>query len=155
MKPRAVITIILAFLMVLVVMAIAVLMTLGNTVKAEKVITDQTWSQSFANPLYLKLIDLSGDGQKDLFVQTEFAFYVYDVETQAVLFEHEFELPFQFTFRDMDGDQVEDVIIYAMEDYATLMFFSRGEMIASYPIEDLMFPVRVAVLPSLRVGSTN
>jgi hypothetical protein len=148
MKPRAVITIILAFLMVLVVMAIAVLMTLGNTVKAEKVITDNTWTESITNPLYLKLIDLTGDGQKDLFVQTDSAFYVYDVETRQVLFEHVYDMPFQFTFRDMDGDQVEDVITYSMEDYATLMFFSGGEMIASYPIEEVMIPARVAVLPS-------
>ena len=148
MKTRSVITIILALFMVLVVMVIAVLMTAGTTVKAEKIVTDQTWSQPIANPQYLKMMDLNGDGQKDLFVQTDAAFMVYDVETRQVLFEHTFGRPFQFTFRDMDGDQVEDVITYSMEDQATLMIFSRGVLINSFAVEGLMTPVRVAVLPS-------
>lgn len=148
MKSRTVVTIILALVLILIVMAIAVLMTFVGTVKAEKYTSEQTWSQSISGVQYIKLIDLNGDDQDELFVQTKTGISILDAQGQ-VLFERDLSSANQITFNDLDGDGVEEVLVYSFPEVeAILTVLSNGEEVSSSAIEFLVDPARVAVIPS-------
>ena len=67
MTSRAKTTIILAVVAVAVVMSVALLMTFSGSAPA-KYATPQAWSLPMSNMQSMKIIDLTGDGQNDLFL---------------------------------------------------------------------------------------
>ena len=83
MNSRAKTTIILAVVAVAVVMSVALLMTFGGSAPA-KYATPTVWSQPMSNMQSMKIIDLTGDGQNDLFLQNETSFKIVDCGRQRI-----------------------------------------------------------------------
>src|SRR6187455_1026019 len=107
---RKIIPFIVAFVLVCLVMAIAGVFAFSGAVTAEKFGDNVAWSKPFAGAESMKVIDLSGDGQDDLFVQNSSNVTVYD-GSGAVMSDLPFSSP-KTTLGDVDGDGVEDIIVY-------------------------------------------
>ena len=111
MNSRAKTTIILAVVAVAVVMSVALLMTFGGSAPA-KYATPTVWSQPMSNMQSMKIIDLTGDGQNDLFLQNETSFKIVTADGKELQAEN-FNTPLATSMGDVNGDGVEDVIVFA------------------------------------------
>ena len=60
----------------------------------------------------MKIIDLTGDGQNDLFLQNETSFKIVDADGKELQAQN-FNTPLATTMGDVNGDGVEDVIVFA------------------------------------------
>ena len=83
MSSRAKSTWIVAGVLVALIMGVALLMTFTGGAAAAKFTTREIWSQAMPNMQSMKIIDLSGDGQNDLFMQNEIQFQDYRRERQG------------------------------------------------------------------------
>lgn len=147
MNSRAKTTIILAVVLVALVMGVALLMTFSGAAPA-KYATPQVWSQPMANMQSMKIIDLTGDGQNDLFLQNETTFKVLDADGKTVQ-SQDFTAPLATTLGDVNGDGVEDVIVFApIDGQSTVAAYSQNERLWATPIdaERVGQPARAAVI---------
>ncbi len=145
MNSRAKTTIILAVVAVAVVMGVALLMTFSGSTPA-KYATSQAWSQPMANMQSMKIIDLTGDGQNDLFVQNDTTFKVLDAEGKSLV-SQDFIAPLATTLGDVNGDGVEDVVVFApIDGRPTVAAYSQNERLWATPIENIDQPARAAVV---------
>ena len=67
---RKIIPFIVAFILICIVMAVSALFAFSGAVTAEKFGSDVAWSRSYSGAESMKVIDLTGDGQDDLFIQS-------------------------------------------------------------------------------------
>jgi outer membrane protein assembly factor BamB len=145
MNSRAKTTIILAVVLVVAVMSVALLMTFSGSAPA-KYATFQVWSQPMSNMQSMKIIDLTGDGQNDLFAQNDTTFKVLDADGKT-LQSQDFAAPLATTLGDINGDGVEDVIVFApIDGQPTVAAYSQGERLWDTPIGNIGQPARVAVV---------
>jgi outer membrane protein assembly factor BamB len=144
MNSRAKTTIVLAAVAVAVVMSVALLMTFGGSAPA-KYATPTVWSQPMSKVQSMKIIDLTGDGQNDLFLQNETSFKVVDANGKELQMES-FNPPLATTMGDVNGDGVEDVVAFAPGGKHTVSVFSQNEMLWNWPVEPVGNPARAAVV---------
>jgi outer membrane protein assembly factor BamB len=145
MNSRAKTTIILAVVAVAVVMSVALLMTFGGSAPA-KYAMSEAWSWPMRNMQSMKIIDLTGDGQNDLFLQNETSFKIVAANGKELL-EDNFNTPLATSMGDVSGDGIEDVIVFApIEGQPTVEVFSQNERLWATPIENSRLPARVAVV---------
>ena len=145
MNSRARTTIILAVVAVAVVMGVALLMTFGGSAPA-KYATPTVWSQPMSNMQSMKIIDLTGDRQNDLFLQNETSFKIVTADGKELQAE-DFNTPLATSMGDVNGDGVEDVIVFAsIEGRPTVAVYSQNERLWSTPIASVNRPARVAVV---------
>jgi len=146
MSSRAKSTWVVAGVLVVLIMGVALLVTFSGGPTAAKFSARETWSQNMANMQSLKIIDLSGDGQNDLFLQNESSFKITDAngkELQA----QTFTTPLATTMGDVNGDGVEDVAVFAPGSGGpSLIVFSQNERLWSSPIKQASNPARAAVI---------
>lgn len=108
MSKRATVTIILVIVLILVVMGVTGVLAASDG-DAAKYTQQRRWSYSLANIQALKIIDLTGDGQDDLFVQGETALAVLDANGNTLL-EQSFSTPLVTTLGQLDGSGAEEMI---------------------------------------------
>jgi outer membrane protein assembly factor BamB len=144
MNSRAKTTIILAVVAVAVVMGVALVMTFGGSAPA-KYATPQMWSQPMSNMQSMKIIDLTGDGQNDLFLQNETSFKIVDADGKELLADN-FNPPLVTTLGDVNGDGVEDVVAFAPGGKHTIGVYSQNEMLWNWPVDPVGNPARAAVI---------
>jgi len=142
MKNRTLVTLILATIMILVVMCASVLVTFAGSVNATKYTTQAVWGQNFPSADSMKIIDLTGDGQRDLFLQNKDTVRITD-STGAVLFEANFGTPLATTMGDLNGDSVEDVLVF---EPRLAQAFSQGPPLWRTELRDFNQPSRAAVV---------
>ena len=138
-------TLMVAIILVVLIMGVALLMTFAGSTPA-KFTTREVWSAPIPNMQSMKIIDLTGDRQNDLFAQNDNTFEVLDANGK-VLQEQQFDTPLATTMGDVTGDGVEDVVVFApLEGQARVIVYSQNERLWSTPIESISNPARVAVV---------
>ncbi len=107
---RKIIPFIVAFVLICLVMAVAGVFAFSGAVTAEKFGSDVAWSQPYNTAESMKVIDLTGDGQDELFIQNTSDVSVYDGSGNR-LWIFPYSSP-KTTLADVNGDNVEDIIVY-------------------------------------------
>ena len=154
---RKVIPFVVAFIMVCLVMAVAGFFAFSGSIKAEKFGSDVEWSHPFANAESMKVIDLTGDGKDDLFIQSPDDLTVLD-DTGKQIFDFGYQ-SMKTTLGDVNGDNVEDIVVFHMKSSQAVDIISKGksrELVNSLPVGA---PSRVAVIrfssgPQIVLGDT-
>jgi outer membrane protein assembly factor BamB len=138
-------TLVVAVILVIVIMGTALLLTFTGGTPA-KFTASEVWSTSMPNMQSMKIIDLTGDGQNDLFAQNDTTFAVLDASGKVLQEEH-FDTPLATTMGDVTGDGVEDVAVFApLAGQRQVLLYSQNERLWANPIESISDPARVAVL---------
>ena len=106
---RKIIPFIVAIVFSCLVMVVAGVFSFSGAVTAEKFGSNIIWNQPYGVAESMKVIDLSGDGQDDLFIQNAGNVSSYDGSGNVI-----WTLPYQSpktTLGDVNGDAVEDVVV--------------------------------------------
>ncbi|GAB1471366.1 hypothetical protein MASR2M66_22440 [Chloroflexota bacterium] len=141
---RKIITFVVAFVLICLVMVVAGVFAFNGSVAAEKFGSDVIWSQPYANAESMKVIDLTGDGQDELFIQSPENVSAFD-GSGASLFSFNYSAA-KTTLGDVNGDGVEDIVVYHMGTGASLDVISKGNVTPLAQTLGLGFPSRVAVI---------
>jgi len=107
---RKIIPFIVAFILICLVMGVSGVFAFSGAVTAEKFGGKVAWSKSYSTAESMKIINLMGDDQDELFIQNTTNVTIYDGGGN-VLFSREYQYP-KTTLGDMNGDNKEDVIVF-------------------------------------------
>src|SRR6185503_10042974 len=99
---RKIIPFVIALVLSCLVMAVAAVFAFSGAVTAEKFGATSAWSKSYSAAESMKVIDFTGDGQDELFVQNTSDITVYD-GNGAVMWNFPYSSP-KTTLGDVDGD---------------------------------------------------
>ncbi|MBI3151192.1 MAG: PQQ-binding-like beta-propeller repeat protein [Chloroflexi bacterium] len=141
---RKIIPFIVAFVLSCLVMIVAGVFAFSGAVTAEKFGSNIIWTQPYSTAESMKVIDLSGDGQDDLFIQNTSDVSSYDGRGNVI-----WTLPYQSpktTLGDVNGDSVEDVIVYYVGTGMSVDVISKGQATTLAQSLNVGFPSRVAVI---------
>jgi hypothetical protein len=107
---RKIIPFIVASVLACLVMLVAGVFSLSGAVTAQKFGSDVAWTKPYNTAESMKVLDLTGDGQDELFIQNTSDISVYDGAGNS-LWNFGYSLP-KTTLGDINGDNVEDIIVY-------------------------------------------
>lgn len=141
---RKVIPFVVAFVMVCLVMAVTGFFSFRGSINAEKFGSDVSWSYPFSGAESMKVIDLTGDGDDDLFIQSPNKLAVLDNAGEQI-----FEFSFQSmktTLGDVTGDNVEDIVVYHVGTGMSVDVISKGRARELANLLSIGFPSRVTVI---------
>ena len=155
---RKIIPFVVAIVLVCLILAVAGVFSLSGAVTAEKFGDNVAWSRPFRGAESMKVIDLTGDGQDELFVQNGSNVTVYDGSGAMVT-----DLPYtspKTTLGDVDGDGTEDVIVYYVGKGMSVDVISRMKQKALANLLEIGFPARVALIrfasgPEILLGDSE
>jgi outer membrane protein assembly factor BamB len=143
MNNRLIATIGLAAVLMCLVMGASAAITFAGIANTTKFSQREAWSQSFPGMESMNIIDLTGDGQNDLFVQNLASAGAFDANG-SLLFLREFPQPLATTLGDVNGDGVEDVVAFTPAGVTGLN--GRGEVLLAAQPEGLRPEFRAAVI---------
>ena len=154
---RKIVPFVVAFIMVCLVMSVAGFISFRGSVSAEKFGSEAIWSQPFSNAESMKIIDLTGDGNDDLFIQSPNNLAVLD-ENGEQLFDFSFQ-SMKTTLGDINNDNVEDIVVYHVGTGMTVNVISKGQRRELANALNIGAPSRVAVIrfssgPQIVLGDT-
>ena len=156
---RKIIPFIVAFVLICLVMVVAGVFAFSGAVSAEKFGSDVAWSQPYSTAESMKVIDLTGDGQDELFIQNTSNVSAYD-GTGTPLWSLNYSQP-KTTLGDVNGDGVEDIVVYHMSSGPSVDVISKGNatQLAQY-LTGVVTPARVAVIrfttgPQIVLGDSS
>jgi len=155
---RKIIPFVVAFVLVCLVMAVAGFFAFNGSITAEKFGSDVVWSQSFSNAESMKVIDLTGDGNDDLFIQSPDNLSVLDANG-ASIFSFDYQ-NMKTTLGDVNGDNVEDIVVFHTGGGPSVDVISKGQSRGLATLLPVGFPSRVAVIrfssgPQIVLGDSN
>ena len=107
---RKIIPFIVAFVLACLVMIVAGVFSFSGAVKAEKFGSTPAWTQPYNTAESMKVIDLTGDGQDELFIQNTSGVSVYD-PSGNIIQDFVYGSP-KTTLGDVNGDGTEDIVVY-------------------------------------------
>jgi outer membrane protein assembly factor BamB len=142
MNTRTLVTIIFALALIGVVMCVAAAMTYIGWVGIQKFDSQISWRYSYSNTQSMKIIDLTGDGQDNLFIQNLNNLSVLDAAGNP-LFSYDFPSDLVTTLGDVTSDGIEDVVAYSPDGVALI---SKGEKTREIQVSQLGRPARAAVI---------
>lgn len=141
---RKIIPFIVAFVLVCLVMVVSGVFALSGAVTAEKFNSTVAWSQPYNTAESMKVIDLNGDGQDELFIQGRDNVSVFDGSGNS-LWSFGYATP-KTTLGDINGDGVEDIVVYHQGSGASVDVISKGNATPLAQNLPIGSPSRVAVL---------
>jgi len=155
---RKIIPFIVAFVLVCLVMAVSALFAFSGAITAEKFGATIAWSQPYAGAESMKVIDFTGDGQDELFVQNTSDVTVYD-GSGAVMWNFTYGSP-KTTLGDLDGDGVEDIIVFYVGTGMSVDVIGKNAQKTIATTLDIGFPARVALIrfpsgPQIVLGDSD
>lgn len=155
---RKIIPFIVALVLSCLVMIAAGVFAFTGAVAAEKFGSDVIWTQPYSNAESMKIVDLTGDGQNELFIQSPYNVAVYDGNGN-ILWSQNYGGS-KTTLGDVTGDGVEDVVIYYLGAGTSVDVFSKGQVRTLAQGLDIGTPSRVAVIrfasgPQIVLGDTS
>ena len=146
MKSRTLVTVILAGILILLVMGVALAMSYTGWVKTERFRSQSIWEQPYSQAQSMKIIDLTGDGQDDLFIQNTNSLAIWDESGQEIFS----DIPGEYlvsTMGDLDGDGVEDILaVYQTGAGKEWVLIQKGQVVQRLPVKQIGIPARIAVI---------
>jgi len=107
---RKVIPFVVAFVLICLVMAVSAVFAFSGAVTAEKFGGSVTWSQPYDTAESMKVINLMGDDQDELFIQNTSNVTIFDGNGKNLLSQN-YQYP-KTTLGDVDGDNKEDIVVF-------------------------------------------
>lgn len=155
---RKIIPFIVAGILVCLVMAVSGLLAFSGFVKAQKFGNDVVWSRPYQGAESMKVIDLTGDGKDDLFIQSPNNLTVLD-ENGDPIFGYGFD-SMKTTLGDVTGDNVEDIIVYHLGQGAAVDVINKGQPETIAQSLEIGQPSRTAVIrfpagPQILLGDSD
>ncbi|MBN8583417.1 MAG: PQQ-binding-like beta-propeller repeat protein, partial [Anaerolineae bacterium] len=141
---RKVIPFVIAFVLICLVMVVSGVFAFSGAVTAEKFGSTEAWSQSYDTAESMKVIDLTGDGQDELFIQNTSNVSIFD-GSGAPLVSIDYANP-KTTLGDVNGDGVEDIVVYYFGNGLAVDVISKGEVTILADLLDIGNPARVAFI---------
>ena len=121
---RKIIPFVVAGVLICLVMAVSGVFAFSGSVTAEKFGSNVAWSRPYSSAESMKVIDLTGDGKDDLFIQSPDNLTVLD-ENGEPIFGFGYSA-MKTTLGDVTGDNVEDIIVYYLGQGASVDVISKG-----------------------------
>jgi WD40 repeat protein len=155
---RKIIPFAVALVLICLVMAVAAVFAFSGAISAEKFGATTAWSKSYSSAESMKVIDFTGDNQDELFLQNSSDVTVYD-GNGAVMWNFKYGSP-KTTLGDVDGDGVEDIIVYYVGTGMSVDVISRTQQKTIANLLDIGFPARVALIrfasgPEIILGDSS
>jgi hypothetical protein len=155
---RKIIPFVVAIILVCLVMAVAAAFSFSGAVSAEKFGGAVAWSQSYGTAESMKVLNVMGDDQDELFIQNTQNVSIYD-GNGAILLSRDYSSP-KTTLGDVDGDGMEDIIVYYMGTGASVDIISNGQTTTLATALDIGSPARVALIrfasgPQIVLGDSS
>lgn len=141
---KKIIPFVVAFILVCLIMVVAGVFAFSGALAAEKFGSDIVWSKAYPTAESMKVIDLTGDGQDELFIQNTSNITVFD-GAGNVMWSFEYASP-KTTLGDVNGDGVEDIIVYYTGTGMSVDIISKGQVTTLAQTLSIGFPARVAVI---------
>ena len=155
---RKIIPFVVAFVLACLVMVVAGVFAFSGAVTAEKFGSDVAWSQPYSTAESMKVIDLTGDGQDELFIQNTTDVSVYDGSGNR-LWTFPYSAP-KTTLADVNGDNVEDIIVYYVGSGMSVDTIINGQQSTLATSLSIGNPARVVLLrfssgPQIVLGDSS
>ncbi len=152
---RKVIPFIVAFVLVCLVMVVAGVFSFSGLAAAEKFNSSQAWSQPFDDAESMKVIDLTGDGQDELFIQSAGRINVFNGDGSPLWSFDYFQM--KTTLGDFNGDGTEDIIVFHVSGVDVIVNGQATSLAAALPLGS---PSRVALIrfsagPQIVLGDSS
>lgn len=136
---------IIGFILVCLVMTVSAVIAVSGAVSAQKYGSDVAWSRPYAGAESMKIVNLMGDDQDELFIQSTSNLSIYD-GNGALMLSQDYRFP-KTTLGDVDGDGVEDVIVYHLGDAGySVDVISGGRKETLAESLNIGLPARVALI---------
>jgi len=155
---RKIIPFIVAFMLICIVMAVSAFFAFSGAVTAQKFGSTVAWSRPYSGAESMKVIDVTGDGQDDLFIQSPDNVSVFD-STGEPIYGYGYN-SMKTTLGDVNGDNVEDVIVYYVGTGMSVDVISKGKQQTIAQTLSIGFPARDAVIrfssgPQILLGDSS
>lgn len=155
---RKIIPFVIAFVLICLVMVVAGVFAFSGAVTAEKFGSDEGWKKPYSTAESMKVIDLTGDGQDELFIQNTSNVSVFD-GSGASLFSFDYSSP-KTTLGDVNGDGVEDIVVYYVGTGMAVDVISKGNVSNLAQALNIGVPSRVAAIrfssgPEIVLGDSS
>jgi len=155
---RKIIPFVVAFVLICLTMVVAGFFSFSGSINAEKFGSEVAWSRLFSNAESMKVIDLTGDGRDDLFIQSPENLTVLD-ETGEPIFGFGYQ-SMKTTLGDVTGDGVEDIVVFHVGTGPSVDVISKGQPRELANLLSIGFPSRVAVIrfssgPQIVLGDSS
>jgi outer membrane protein assembly factor BamB len=146
-SSRTLIIIVLAVVLMVMVMACSVFITLTDMASREKYTANAGWQVPASAALSVNITDLTGDKQRDVFVQDADGIKVLDTQGQPLV-EKQFPQSLASTQGDVDGDGVPDIVAYTWngERARTIAFTGQDRVLWERELPELGVPGRAVAL---------
>jgi WD40 repeat protein len=141
---RKIIPFVVAIILSCLVMAVAAVFSFSGAVTAQKFGGDVAWSQPYGTAESMKVINVMGDDQDELFIQNTSNVSIYD-GNGAVMLSQDYSSP-KTTLGDVDGDGMEDIIVYYVGTGMSVDVIKDGQTTTLATSLNIGFPARVALL---------
>jgi hypothetical protein len=155
---RKIIPFAIAIILVCLVMAVAAAFSFSGAVSAQKFGGDVAWSQSYGTAESMKVINVMGDDQDDLFIQNTSNISIYDGSGEVML-SLDYDSP-KTTLGDVNSDGMEDIIVYYVGTGMSVDVISNGQTETMATNLNIGFPARVALIrfasgPQIVLGDSS
>jgi outer membrane protein assembly factor BamB len=160
MNTRNVATILAAGILILLVMGVASIIAFTGWVGTQKYAVAAIWEQPFESVQSMKIVDLSGDGQNDLFLQNLSSVAIWDAQGKEIFVDAPGE-NLVSTMGDVDGDGIEDILaVYQASGSNELVFVKQAQVAWRSTIQSMGIPARIASMrfssgPQIILGDIN
>jgi outer membrane protein assembly factor BamB len=133
----------LAVVLIVVVMVVTGLITFMGLANSAKFAQTRVWEVPFAEAQNLQILDLTGDGQDELFVQNTQTIALLDPDGRE-RFSQDFSAGLNTTLGDVNGDGAEDIVVFHAQGVTALQ--GDGRALWEARPGDVSTPYRSAVL---------
>lgn len=144
---RTLVTIILAVVLMVLVMAAAAFITFAGIANREKYEATLLWRAPAQSALSMNITDLTGDKQRDIFVQDAAGVKLLDEQGQVVL-DKPLSSPLATSQGDVNGDGVPDIIVayWAGAQTTVQAFTGQNQLLWQVDLAELGQPSRVTAI---------
>ena len=144
---RTLTVIVLAIVLMIVVITCAVGLTISGMAGREKFTAQAGWNAPASAAASVNITDLTGDKQRDVFVQDANGIKVLDAQGKLLL-DKSFPQAVTSTLGDLDGDGVPDIVAYTWtgERARVLAFTGQDKTLWEQQLADLDQPGRAAAV---------